>query len=204
MPGELLRGLEQPEYVHVLLNPVPIYGLAMGLAALMIAMALRSREARICACAIIFLSSASAWPVSHYGQQGYFRVKAMSDSEGKNWLEEHKRRGEDLVFAFYIVAAIALFSLGAEWRRSRAALPLTIATFILAAGVLGIGAYIGYPAGIYDTESFASNRHPTGPNKSSKPQISQSPPVSVAGLTSAWRRPRVRGVRKCGLKCSCP
>ncbi|MGB7839860.1 MAG: hypothetical protein WBL40_17305, partial [Terrimicrobiaceae bacterium] len=62
MPGELLRGLEQPEYVHVLLNPVPIYGLAMGLAALMIAMGLRSREARICACAIIFLSSASAWP----------------------------------------------------------------------------------------------------------------------------------------------
>ncbi|MGB7791754.1 MAG: hypothetical protein WBL39_11115 [Terrimicrobiaceae bacterium] len=147
MPGELLRGLEQPEYVHVLLNPVPIYGLAMGLAALMIAMGLRSREARICACAIIFLSSASAWPVSHYGQQGYFRVKAMSDSEGKNWLEEHKRRGEDLVFAFYIVAAIALFSLGAEWRRSRAALPLTIATFILAASVLGIGAYIGYPGG---------------------------------------------------------
>ena len=113
MPGEFLRGLEQPEYVHVLLNPLPVYGLAMGLAALMIAMALRSREARICACAIIFLSSASAWPVSHYGQQGYFRVKAMSDSEGKNWLEEHKRRGEDLVFAFYIVAAIALFSLGA-------------------------------------------------------------------------------------------
>jgi hypothetical protein len=141
------RSLEQPEYIHVLLNPIPVYGLAMGLAALIIALALRSRRARICACALILIASASAWPASHYGQQGYYRVKAMSDTEGKNWLEEHKRRGEQFAFAFYVLAAIALFSLGAEWKRSRAALPLTIATFLFAAGTLGIGGYISYAGG---------------------------------------------------------
>ena len=36
-----LKGLEQPEYVHVLLNPLPVYGLALGLVALTIALALR-------------------------------------------------------------------------------------------------------------------------------------------------------------------
>jgi hypothetical protein len=41
-----LKGLEQPEYIHVLINPLPVYGLAMGLAGLMIGLALRSREAR--------------------------------------------------------------------------------------------------------------------------------------------------------------
>ena len=31
-----LKGLEQPEYIHVLINPLPVYGLAMGLIGLMI------------------------------------------------------------------------------------------------------------------------------------------------------------------------
>ena len=26
-----LKGLDQPEYIHVLINPLPVYGLAMGL-----------------------------------------------------------------------------------------------------------------------------------------------------------------------------
>jgi hypothetical protein len=142
-----LKGLEQPEYVHVLLNPLPVYGLAVGLAALAIALALRSREARICAFVLIFIASASAWPVSHYGQQGYYRVKAMSDSEGKRWLDEHERRGEQLIYVFYALAAMALISIGAEWKRSKAALPLTISTLMMAIGALGVGGYIGYAGG---------------------------------------------------------
>jgi hypothetical protein len=142
-----LKGLEQPEYVHVLLNPLPVYGLAVGLLALTIALALRSREARMCALILILIAAVSAWPVIHYGGQGYFRVKAMSDSEGEKWLDEHKRRGEQLMYAFYALAAIALISIVAEWKRAKAALPLTISTFVLAAGALGVGGYIGYAGG---------------------------------------------------------
>jgi hypothetical protein len=42
-----LKGLEQPDYIRVLINPLPVYGLATGLVALMIGLALRSCEARI-------------------------------------------------------------------------------------------------------------------------------------------------------------
>ena len=35
-----LKGLEQPEYIHVLINPLPVYGLAMGLIGLMIGLVL--------------------------------------------------------------------------------------------------------------------------------------------------------------------
>ena len=87
-----LKGLDQPEYIHVLINPLPVYGLAMGLVALMIGLVLRSREARTGALALILIAAASAWPVLHYGQQGYDSVKGMADSEGEKWLEEHKRR----------------------------------------------------------------------------------------------------------------
>jgi hypothetical protein len=53
-----LKGLEQPEYIHVLINPLPVYGLAMGLIGLMIGLVLRSREARIGAFALILIAAA--------------------------------------------------------------------------------------------------------------------------------------------------
>ena len=92
-----LKGLEQPEYIHVLINPLPVYGLAMGLIGLMIGLVLRSREARIGAFALILIAAASAWPTLHYGKQGYDRVKGMADSEAQKWLDEHKHRGEQLM-----------------------------------------------------------------------------------------------------------
>ena len=89
-----LKGLEQPEYIHVFINPLPVFGLAMGSAGLIVGLALQSREARTVALALILIAAASAWPVFHYGQQGYDRVKGMADSEGEKWLGEHREGGE--------------------------------------------------------------------------------------------------------------
>jgi len=41
--------LSSPEYLHVLLNPLPVYGLAMGLIGLIVAFFLKSRPAQIVA-----------------------------------------------------------------------------------------------------------------------------------------------------------
>ena len=49
MIDTLLRDLRQPEYIHVLLNPLPVYGLLAGLIALLIAILLHSRAAKITA-----------------------------------------------------------------------------------------------------------------------------------------------------------
>ena len=77
-----LKGLEQPEYIHVLINPLPVYGLAIGLIGLVIGLV----------------------ATLHYGQQGYDRVKGMVDSEAQKWLDEHKHRGEQLIYVFYALA----------------------------------------------------------------------------------------------------
>jgi hypothetical protein len=142
-----LKGLEQPEYIHVLINPLPVYGLAMGVVGLIIGLVLRSREARAGAFALILIAAASAWPTLHYGQQGYDRVKAMADSEGQKWLEEHKHRGEQLICVFYALGALALVSMAVEWKRPKAALPLAITTLVLATGALGVGGCIAYAGG---------------------------------------------------------
>ena len=143
----MFEHLSKPEYVHVLLNPLPVYGLAMGVLALIIALFSRTQAARVTALALVMVSAASAWPVYHYGEAGYDRVKSMVDEAGDKWLDEHMRRGEQLIYVFYVVAALSAIGIVAEFAVPKAAIPLAIATLILAGANLGVGGYIAYAGG---------------------------------------------------------
>src|SRR5213082_1709907 len=114
----------QPEYVHILINPLPIYGLAMGWIGLIIAFFLRSRRAQIATLALVLISAASAWPVYEFGEQGYDRVLALSDDAGQAWLDEHQHRAEQLIFFFYALAALSAVAivLPIKWPQSSSAL----------------------------------------------------------------------------------
>src|SRR5215472_9887749 len=107
----ILRDLRQPEYVHVLLNPLPVYGLAVGLIGLLVAICIRRRAAIVVALVVVLISSAAAWPVYEYGEQGYDRVLAMADNDGQAWLASHKQRAENLIWLFYAVAILSAVAL---------------------------------------------------------------------------------------------
>jgi len=139
--------LSSPEYLHVLLNPLLVYGLAMGVFTLLPALISRRRAARVIALALIFVGAISAWPVYHYGEAAYDRVTAMADSDGDKWLDKHMRRGEQLIYVFYVVAALSAGAIVAEFKLRGAAVSLGIATVILAGADLGIGGYIAYAGG---------------------------------------------------------
>ena len=143
----MFEHLSNPEYLHVLLNPLPVYGLAVGVLGLLVAIISRARAARVTALAIVFVSAFSAWPVYHYGESAYDRVLSMADSDGTKWLDEHQRRAEKLIYVFYAVAALAAAGLFAESKLRRAAVPLSVATLILACADLGVGGYIAYAGG---------------------------------------------------------
>ena len=74
----LLRDLRQPEYIHVLINPLPTYGLAMGWIGLVMAFFLKSRRAQIATLIIVLICAASAWPVYEYGEQAENPVISMA------------------------------------------------------------------------------------------------------------------------------
>lgn len=139
--------LNEPEYLHVLINPMPIYGLAMGVLAMIVALVYRSRPAIVGALVVICVSGLSAWPTYHYGEAGYDRVKSMSDSAGEQWLDEHMARGEKLIAAFYILAAVAFAGITAPLKWPRSSLPLAVVTLVLAFVTLGIGGWIAYAGG---------------------------------------------------------
>ncbi len=110
MIDAILRDLRQPEYIHVLINPLPIYGLAMGLLGLIVAFFLRSRRAQIATLIVVLVSAASAWPVYEFGEQAYDRVLSMADEPGRAWLDEHRDRGEDCIWFFYGLAVLSAVS----------------------------------------------------------------------------------------------
>ena len=143
----LREHLSDPEYLHVLLNPLPVYGLAIATLGLVLALVLRNQRATIAALVLVFVSGLSAWPTYYYGEKGYDRIKAMSDPAGEQWLDEHMARGEKLIWAFYVLAGLSAVGVVAVAKRPRTSTMVAATTLVLACGTLGIGGYISYAGG---------------------------------------------------------
>jgi disulfide bond formation protein DsbB len=158
-----LRALEQPEYVHTLINPLPIYGLALGIIALIAGLFMGSRSAQIPALIIILIAAASAWPVKHFGDEGYDRVLSMSDETGAAWLAAHEHRADAFVWCYYALALMALLTLILPKNFPRAKTTLTILTLLLALVSLGAGGYIAYAGGRIRHREFRNEPPPPKP-----------------------------------------
>jgi len=156
----LLRDLRQPEYIHVLLNPLPVYGLLISLIGLLIALIFKSRRAQIVTLLLVFISSASAWPVYEFGQQGYDRVLSMTDQDGEAWLDEHRERGEDLIWIFYALVALSAIAIAAPIKWPKSSMPLAIAVILVGAVTLGSGVYIAYAGGRVRHREFRNELPP--------------------------------------------
>src|SRR5438874_4354319 len=139
--------LRDAEYMHVLLNPLPVYGLAFGTLALALALLLRNHRVSVAALVLVFVGAISAWPVYQYGELAYDRVKSMSDAPGEQWLDEHMARGEKLIWLFYVLAGVAAIGVGAVLKWPRTSFPITVGTLVLGGATLGTGGYIAYAGG---------------------------------------------------------
>ena len=155
-----LRGLRQPEYVHVLINPLPVYGLLISWIALIAALISKSRRAHVVALILVFITSISAWPVFEFGQQGYDRVLAMSDDDGHAWLDEHEERAEKVIYVFYALAALSVAAIAVPLRWPKSSAPLAIAVVLLGAAALASGCYIAYAGGKIRHREFRNEPAP--------------------------------------------
>ena len=156
MSDALLRELQQPEYLHVLLNPVPLYGLGIALFGLIAATYLGSRAGQITGLVLIFASAISAWPVVYHGDNAYDRVLSMADDDGQAWLKAHVHRADQFIFLYYALAGLAAGAIFIPKKWPRTATPLVIATMLLAIVSLGAGTYIAHAGGKIRHREFRS------------------------------------------------
>jgi hypothetical protein len=155
-----IRGLRQPEYVHVLLNPLPVYGLLISWIGLIVALILKSRRAQIVALILVFITSISAWPVYEFGEQAYDRVLAMSDDDGHAWLDEHEARAEKFIYIFYALAALSMAAILVPIRWPKSSVLLAVGVVLLGATVLTSGYYIAYAGGKIRHREFRNEPAP--------------------------------------------
>jgi len=155
-----LQDLRQPEYVHVLLNPLPVYGLAAGFFCLVVALGTRSRGGQGVALLLVLLAAASAWPVAYYGGAAYDRVYSMSNDAAQQWLNWHAHLADGIVWVYSAEVALAAAALVGLWKFPRVhrwALPLTA---VGAAITLGLGGFLAFVGGKIRHSEF---RHGTPP-----------------------------------------
>ncbi len=157
----MLDHLKQPEYVHVLLNPLPIYGIALGAFALAVAMILKNRRAHIVALILIFIGAGSTIPVKYYGDLGYDVVESeMSSDQADAWLDAHGQRALRAMPAFYALIAVSLAALFIPWKWPKSALVLNALTLALSIFAFGLAGWIGYAGGQAMHTEFRSGTPP--------------------------------------------
>ncbi len=144
---DFLQQLKQPEYVHVLLNPIPVYAMTCGILALIVALILRSRPAQITAFVVVIFAGLSVWPVGEYGDRAYDRVYSMSNQDAQQWLDVHMHRADIGSWAFYATAIVAVIALILPRFRPRTQLPLALATLVFSFASLAAGAWISHAGG---------------------------------------------------------
>ncbi len=158
----LWQHLSDSEYVHVLINPLPVYGLAMGVLGLVVGLILRTPKVTIAALVLVFVGGISAWPTYYYGEAGYDRVKALSDDAGGKWLDEHMARGEKLIWMFYVLAGVSAIGVVAVAKRPRSSFAVSVFTLVLGTATLGAGGYIAYAGGHVRHREFRFEPPPEG------------------------------------------
>jgi hypothetical protein len=136
------KAIQQPEYVHVLLNHLPIIGLGVAFCFLLVGVLKNNRFTLRAALAAVAVLSLSAWPVAHYGELAFDRVLSMSDEAGGQYLRYHKELAAGWIPLFYATSAAASAALIIVWKRPLYLRPAAIVVALLAAASLIAGTVI--------------------------------------------------------------
>ena len=134
--------LQKPEYLHVLLNHLPIVGLAVAALTLVVALVVRSRGAVLGSLVLVAVMAASAWPVIQSGESAYNRIRAISDSESASLLKQHMLLADRWAWLYYLTALAAAVGIAVVWKRPAKLRLAGIPVVALAVASLMTGALI--------------------------------------------------------------
>lgn len=154
-----------PEYIHVLLNPMPVYGMIIGTIALAGALIAQSRAARVLALSIVIVAGASASPTQYFGENAYQRVRGITDEGGQQWLDQHMRRAEKLLFLFYGTALLGTAAFATQRKFPKTTSALTIITLAAAIASASAGAWISKAGGHIRHPEFRPKFEPTNQSR---------------------------------------
>lgn len=103
----LFSQLGNPKFVHHFLEPFLLWGLMIGLLALMLSLwVLKDRKAQICSLILLAISAFSIFPLMHYRKKAA-RITAPS----REMLNEQTERRKDSQWVYYAYGSLALLGM---------------------------------------------------------------------------------------------
>lgn len=162
----ILQHLKQPEYIHVLINPLPIFGMGIAIGLAILAVLFRNREWARASLGLVAATGLGTLAVVRYGQAAYNRVLAMSNPDAQAWLELHMVRAERWQYLFYGLAALAITTLVTDQRKRYGARALAALSSFLAIAGLVAASWIGHAGGQVRHSEFRDGPppHHSAPN----------------------------------------
>lgn len=145
--GPVMAILDQPQYLHVLLHPLPVLGLAVAVIGLVLGLIFKSKGGISISLFLIALTSASAFLVFQSGEKTEHLLEDSFDKETSGWVHEHEQRAETAIYLFYVTAFVAVVALAIRPVIPGFARGATWAALALACLCVLAGAWIGYAGG---------------------------------------------------------
>lgn len=162
--SELTTALRHPEYIHVLLNPIPLYVLGTGVVILVWSLFRKSREAQTIGLWILVLAGIAAWPTWYFGHQAYHHLYDALSTEGQEWADVHLHRASRTIYIYYATGIIALAAIFLPRKIPKATIPLTIAALLAGTVSFGLGLWIAKAGGQIRHSEFRFS-HPAEPTQ---------------------------------------
>ena len=123
----LWQSVRDPEYAHLLLESLPLFGIGTGLIFLCGSLVFREGKSRLLALLLICVSSGSVWPYVELREKAQARIIAMHDPSYAPLIREQTTRRKSTAWAFYAMCLISgLAAILGMAGKGRALLILTI------------------------------------------------------------------------------
>ena len=158
--ASLLQNLGKPEYLHVLLNHIPLAGLLVAAAGLLLALAFRNEGGTLICLLLVALSALAIWPVIHFGEAAADRVSSMLYLEGQGWLDNHRHLARAWSWVYYVAGGAAVFSALSRRLLHRLFRPFSWITLIFAILSLVAGSVIAEAGGKLRHKEFRNGPPP--------------------------------------------
>ena len=116
----LWQSVRDPEYAHLLLESLPLYGLAFGLTLLVVAFVVSERKSRLLALGLILISCASVWPYLDFRLEATPRILATRAVEYGPIIRAQTELRTATAWAYYtmtIITGIAMLMTKSRYAR---------------------------------------------------------------------------------------
>lgn len=129
----LWDSIRDPEYLHLLLEPLPLYGLGIGLTFVIVSFLFGEAKSRMLALAIICVSCASVWPYIDLRDKATPRILATRSPDFAPLIQEQTQRRKDWSWPYYVMALLSAIALATS--KSPQGRPLLFLVVIFGAAV---------------------------------------------------------------------